>query len=187
MSIISNYASKIDAVIFNSPRIVLGLIFGLTIFFATQIPAVRMYSDFADELPKSHPYIQLHNGIKGNFSGAKVINVGVEVVEGDIINNETLRLRHDITQAVDSLTGVNHNLVASLTHRTTRKVWLTEMGNINSEPYFKPQSPAMSESQFKSLRKDIIANLRFYGPLVSPEMKTTLIKAKLKEGAWDYE
>lgn len=187
MSIISNYASKIDAVIFNSPRIVLGLIFGLTIFFATQIPAVRMYSDFADQLPQSHPYIQLHNEIKDNFGGANVINVGVEVVEGDIFNNETLRLIHDITQAVDSLTGVNHNLVASLTHRTTRKVWLTEMGNINSEPYFKPQSPAMSESQFKSLRKDIIANPRVYGPLVSPDMKTALIKAQLNEGALDYE
>jgi len=187
MSRVAHLFHQLDVSIFNSPRIVLSLILALTIFFGLQIPGVRMYSDFADQLPQSHPYIQLHNEIKDNFGGANVIIVGIEVKEGDIFSNETLHLIHDVTQAVDNLPGVNHNLVASFTHRTTRQVWLTEMGNINSDPYFKPQDPALTEADFEQLRKDIVANPRVYGPLVSPDMKTALIKAQLNEGMLDYE
>ncbi|HIL85640.1 MAG TPA: transporter, partial [Pseudomonadales bacterium] len=187
MSRVAHLFHQLDVSIFNSPRIVLSLILALTIFFGLQIPGVRMYSDFADQLPQSHPYIQLHNEIKDNFGGANVIIVGIEVKEGDIFSNETLHLIHDVTQAVDNLPGVNHNLVASFTHRTTRQVWLTEMGNINSDPYFKPQDPALTEMDLEQLRKDIVANPRVYGPLVSPDMKTALIKAQLNEGMLDYE
>ena len=187
MSRVSHLIHKLDVGIFNSPRIVLGLILGLTIFFGLQIPGIKMFSDFADQLPQSHPYIQLHNQIKDNFGGANVIIVGVEVKDGDIFSNETLRLINDVTQAVDRLPGVNHNLVASFTHRTTRQVWLTEMGNINSDPYFKPQDSPLTEEQLEQLRKDIVANPRVYGPLVSPDMKTALVKAQLNEGMLDYE
>ena len=186
MSKISHLRQLLDTKIFNHPRVVLGLILLATVFFAMQIPAVRMYSDFADQLPQSHPYIQLHNEIKDNFGGANVIIVGVEVEEGYIFSNETLHLIHEVTQAVDSLPGVNHNLVTSFTHRTTRQVWLTEMGNINSDPYFKPQDPALTEAQLGQLRKDIVANPRVYGPLISPDMKTALVKAQLNEGKLDY-
>lgn len=187
MSRVSHFFHKLDAGIFNHPRVILALILGLTLFFGLQIPGVKMYSDFADQLPQSHPYIQLHNEIKDNFGGANVIIVGVQVEDTDIFSNDTLHLIHEVTQAVDSLPGVNHNLVASFTHRTTRQVWLTEMGNINSDPYFNPQDPPLTEDQLAQLRKDIVANPRVYGPLVSPDMKTALVKAQLNERMLDYE
>lgn len=187
MSRISHFFHEIEVKLFAQPKLVLGIILLITIWFGTQIPSVRMYSDFADQLPQSHPYIQLHNEIKDNFGGANVIVVAVEVEEGDIFNNDTLKLLHEVTQAVDSLPGINHNLVSSFTHRTTRQVWLTEMGNINSDPYYKPQDPPLTEAMFDQLRKDIVANPRVYGPLVSPDMKTGLVKAQLNEGELDYE
>lgn len=187
MSAVIHFFKNLDKKIFHNPKIVLGFILGLTIFFGLQIPSVRMYSDFSDLLPQSHPYIQLHNEIKDNFGGANVIIVGVEVKDGDIFSNETLRLVHEVTQAVDSLPGINHNLVTSFTHRTTRQVWLTEMGNINSDPYFKPQDPALTIDQLIQLKKDVVANPRVYGPLISPDMKTALVKAQLNEGMLDYE
>lgn len=178
---------RIEATIFAHPKSILAGIFLLTLFFGAQIPALKMYSDFADLLPQSHPYIQLHNEIKDNFGGANVIIVGVEVEEGDIFSNEALQLIHSVTQAVDELPGVNHNLVTSFTHRTTRKVWLTELGNIVSDPYFKPQDPPLDEQQLATLRQEIVANPTVYGPLVSPDMKMALVKAQLNEGALDYE
>lgn len=187
MSTVIHLFKNLDKQIFHNPKIVLGFIVGLTLFFALQIPSVRMYSDFSDLLPQSHPYIQLHNEIKDNFGGANVIIVGVEVKDGDIFSNEALGLVHEVTQAVDSLPGINHNLVTSFTHRTTRQVWLTEMGNINSDPYFKPQDPALSVDQLIQLKKDVVANPRVYGPLISPDMKTALVKAQLNEGMLDYE
>ena len=187
MSKFSRLFHNIELSIFRNPKTILGAIALLTLFFAAQIPSLRMYSDFADLLPQSHPYIQLHNEIKDNFGGANVIIVGIEVEEGDIFTNETLQLINTVTQRVDELPGVNHNLVTSFTHRTTRKVWLTEMGNINSDPYFKPQDPPLSEQDLEALRKEIVANPIVYGPLISPDMTMALVKAQLNEGALDYE
>lgn len=178
---------NIDDYVFRHPRTWLTLIALLTCFFALQIPALKMYSDFADLLPQSHPYIQLHNEIKDNFGGANVIIVGVEITEGDIFSNDSLATIHRVTQAVDSLPGVNHNLVTSVTHRNSRHVWLTEFGSINSEPYYKPLDGDMSEAQLAEVRENVIANPRIYGPLVSPDMKVALIKAQLNEGQLDYE
>ena len=187
MSKLSHLFHILELSIFRNPKVILGAILLVTVFFAAQIPSLRMYSDFADLLPQSHPYIQLHNEIKDNFGGANVIIVGIEVEEGDIFSNETLQLINTITQRVDELPGVNHNLVTSFTHRTTRKVWLTEMGNINSDPYFRPQDPPLSEQDLASLRKEIVANPIVYGPLISPDMTMALVKAQLNEGALDYE
>ena len=159
----------------------------VTLFCLAQVSGVKMYSDFADLLPQSHPYIQLHNEIKDGFGGANVIIVGVSVDSGDIFSNETLKLIHEVTQAVDELPGVNHNLVTSFTHRTTRKVWLTELGNIVSDPYYRPQDPALSADELNALRKSVVANPIVYGPLISPDMKMALVKAQLNEGALDYE
>ncbi|MBN0986952.1 efflux RND transporter permease subunit [Amphritea pacifica] len=183
---ITHLLHNLDERIFNSPKIVLGLILVITLFFASQIPGVKMYSDFADLLPQEHPYIVLHNEIKESFGGANVVIVGVEVENGDIFSNEALARIHRITQAVDNLPGVNHNLVASITHRNSRKVWMTPEGNVNSESYYDPQGGELSAAGLEALRQDIVANPRVYGPLVSPDMKMALVKAQLNEGQLDY-
>lgn len=177
---------NIDNIVFRHPKIILGIISLITLFFAYQIPHVKMYSDFSDLLPQEHPYIELHNEIKESFGGANVITVGVEVNDGDIFTNEALAKIDRITLAVDSLPGVNHNLVASVTHRNSRKVWMTPEGNVNSEAYYDPQGDNLSASELTKLRSAVIADPRVYGPLVSPDMKMALIKAQLNEGQLDY-
>jgi len=61
---------KLEAYVFYHPRIFLAAIFLLTVFFASRIPYLEMYSNFADLLPQKHPYIQLHNEVKDTFGGA---------------------------------------------------------------------------------------------------------------------
>lgn len=187
MSVGGRLASLVERTVFTWPKTYLALIGVITVFCLAQVSGVRMYSDFADLLPQSHPYIQLHNEIKDGFGGANVIIVGVSVESGDIFTNDTLQLIHQVTQAVDELPGVNHNLVTSFTHRTTRKVWLTELGNIVSDPYYQPQDPALSDDDLAALKKSVVANPIVYGPLISPDMKMALVKAQLNEGALDYE
>ncbi|GGB86942.1 RND transporter [Marinobacterium zhoushanense] len=172
--------------VFDYPKTILGLILLATLFFAAQVPNLKVYSDFADLLPQTHPYIQLHNEIKESFGGANVIIVGVEFTDKDIFDNDALARIHRITQAVDSLPGVNHNLVASVTHRNSRKVWLTPEGNVNSESYYNPEHTDLSAAQLDQLRKDVVADARVYGPLVSPDMHMALVKAQLIEGQLDY-
>ena len=187
MSKITHFFHNIDTYLFRHPRTYLLFIALVTGFFAWKIPGLKMYSDFADLLPQTHSYIELHNEIKDTFGGANVIIVGIEVEQGDIFTSETLALIHRMTLAVDSLPGVNHNLVTSLTHRNSRKIWLSPMGNIESESYYKPEEPNLSQEKLDEMRQDIVANPRIYGPLVSPDMKMALIKAQLNEGQLDYE
>ena len=182
----THWLHRLDGQVFRHPKIILGLILAATLFFAAQIPAVKIYSDFADLLPQTHPYIELHNEIKESFGGANVIIVGVESTKGDIFTNDTLARIHRITQAVDSLPGVNHNLVVSVTHRNSRQVWLTPEGNVNSEPYYNPEHQSLSDGELAQMRKAIGADPRVFGPLVSPDMKMALVKAQLNEGQLDY-
>lgn len=182
----THWLHQLEMSAFRHPKAILAAIVALTLFFAAQIPGVKMYSDFADLLPQTHPYIELHNRIKGSFGGANVIIIGVEVEQGSIFTNDALQKIHQVTQAVDSLPGVNHNLVASVTHRNSRKVWMTPEGNVNSESYYDPQGGAMSAAALAGLEKDIMADPRVYGPLVSPDKRMALVKAQLVEGQLDY-
>ncbi|MCF7200775.1 efflux RND transporter permease subunit [Pseudomonas oligotrophica] len=173
--------------LFRHPRTVLAVIAALTLLFALRIPGLKVYTDFADLLPQEHPYIQLHNSIKDTFGGANVLAVAVEFEDGDLFSNDNLALVDRLTQAVDSLPGVNHNLVSSLTHRNSRKIWLTEVGSINSEPYYQSEFGPLDEAQLAAMKADVLANPRVYGPLVSPDLKVALVKAQLIEGQLDYE
>ncbi len=183
----THFMHLLEMWIFSNPRKVLSLIAILTLVFALRIPGLKIFTDFADLLPQQHPYIELHNSIKDSFGGANVLVVGVEFEQGDMFTNENLAKIDRITQAVDSLPGVNHNLVSSVTHRNSRKVWLTEVGSINSEPYYDSTRGQYSGQALDAMRADVAANPRVYGPLVSPDFKTALVKAQLIEGKLDYE
>lgn len=172
--------------LFANPRIVLSLIFAVTLAFATQIPKLRVYTDFSDLLPQRHAYIQTYNRIKENFGGANVLVVAIEVKEGTVFNNSTMRLLNQATQGIDNLPGVNHNLLSSLTHRSSRNVFVTPEGNIASKPYFDVQAPDLNAAQLDEMRKAVLANPRIIGLLVSPDLKSVLIKAPLNEGSVDY-
>jgi predicted RND superfamily exporter protein len=172
--------------LFANPKIVLSLIIGVTLLFGLALPQLRVYSDFGDLLPQNHSYIQTYNRIKENFGGANMIVVSIEVEKGTIFNDETLRLIQEATQGVDNLPGVNHNLVSSLTHRTVRKVYLSEEGSFMSEPYYDPIKPQRTVAELEQTKNDVIANPALYGLLVSPDLKAALIKAQLNESGIDY-
>ena len=176
----------VEVFVFYHPRVFLAMILVATIFFASRIPYLEMYSNFADLLPQEHPYIQLHNDVKDTFGGANNVVVAISVDEGDIFNADTLARIHQLTQGVDSLPGVNHNLVRSLTHRTVRKTWLTEMGSMNSQAYYDPLKEGYTEEELAKTRLDVMANPTVYGLLVSPDLKSALIKATFNEGQLDY-
>jgi predicted RND superfamily exporter protein len=185
-SVISRFFRMVEVFVFYHPKTFLAVILLATMFFASRIPYLEMYSNFADLLPQEHPYIQLHNDVKDTFGGANNVVMAISVEQGDIFNSDILSRIHRLTQGVDSLPGVNHNLVRSLTHRTVRKTWLTELGNMNSTAYYDPLYPDMSEEQLAQLRLDVMANPSVYGLLVSPDLKSALIRGTFNEGQLDY-
>ncbi len=172
--------------LFDNPRIVLAFILSITVLFALALPRLRVYTDFADLLPQNHAYIKVYNRIKESFGGANVIVMSIEVDQGTIFNPDTLKLVHEATQGIDSLPSVNHNLVSSLTHRTSRKVYLSPEGGFVSESYYDATKPPADQAALDKLQRDVQANPTIYGLLVSPDMKAALIKAQLNEGSVDY-
>jgi predicted RND superfamily exporter protein len=187
MNTIAKQLSKIDRIVFHYPKVTLGLILLVTLFFAYQVPAVRLVSEFSDLLPQEHEYIQTHNEIRETFGGANNVVIVVKVENGDIFKPEILKKIHRITQKVDSITGINHNLVTSLTHRTTRKVWLNEYGTLKSASYFDPLQKTFTEQELHKLKEDVLSNPRVYGLLVSPDLSSALIRGTLNEGELDYQ
>lgn len=183
----ATHIRKIDRVVFAAPRITLIVILAITVFFAWQIPGVKIVSDFADLLPQEHPYIKLHNSIRDTFGGANNIILSLEVEDGTIFTNDTLQRIHRLTQGVDSLAGINHNMVTSVTHRTTRKVWLSVEGTVRSAPHFDPSKDAYDDRDLQVMMSEVVANPRVFGLLVSPDLKSALIRGTLNEGALDYE
>lgn len=173
--------------LFANPKIVLGFILAVTVLFAAALPKLRIFSDFSDLLPQNHPYIKVYNRIKENFGGANMIVMAIEVEKGTIFNDATLKLIHEATQGMDSLPSVNHNLVSSLTHRTSRKVYLSQEGSFESDPYYDPAKPNHTTAELEQLKKDVIANPTLYGLLVSPDLKAALIKVQLNESEVDYQ
>ncbi len=182
---ITHTLHKAEEWIFANPKIVLSLIFLVTLVFAAALPKLRIYSDFSDLLPQEHSYIQTYNRIKENFGGANMIVMAIEVEQGTIFNNDTLKLVHEATQGVDNLPSVNHNLVSSLTHRTARKVFLSPEGSFVSQPYYDP-AKNYSADELAQMQRDVIANPNLFGLMVSPDFKAALIKAQLNESELDY-
>ena len=172
--------------LFDYRKLVLTVIFLVTAFFATQIQYVKMLSDFSDLLPQDHPYIKLHNSIRDTFGGANIITLAVKVDHGTIFTNDTLARIFRITQALDSVQNINHDLLSSLTHRNTRRVFMTPDGSVRSKKFYDPHHGHYSDAELATMRSDVLGSANVYGVLVSPDMKAALIKGTLNEGALDY-
>ncbi|MCU0963190.1 MAG: MMPL family transporter [Pirellulaceae bacterium] len=187
MSRFSRGLYRFVEIVWRYPRTVLLIIAAITVAFALRVPGVRIVSDFADLLPQQHPYIQLHNEIRDTFGGANNIIVALTVEEGTIFTNDTLDRLHRITQGVDELEGINHNLVTSLTHRNVRKVWLAGEGTVESMPFYDPLKGVYTAAELDAMREDVLADPRVFGLLVSPDLKSALVRGTLNEGMLDYE
>ena len=121
------------------------------------------------------------------MAGRTILLSSVTVEDDSIFSNETLDRIHRITLAVDALEGINHNLVTSLTHRNVRKVWLSGEGTVKSSTYFDPLKGGYSDAELDGIRQDVLADSRVFGLLVSPDLKSALVRGTLNEGALDYE
>lgn len=165
---------------------ILALVALVTLGFATQIPYLRITTDFEGLLPQDNPFIKVHNEIRGLFGGANVLTVAVEVEDGSIFTNANLAAIDRVTKAIDNLPGVNHNLVSSITHRTSRFISLTEEGSVRSEVYYNPALGPMTDEQVAVMKAKVLVDPRVFGLIVSPDLKAALVKAQFVDGQLDY-
>lgn len=186
MTVLHRVMSALPDHLFRWRHAIVSVVAVATLGFALQIPALRITTDFEGLLPQNNPFIKVHNQIRGLFGGANVLSVAVEMGQGSILSSEGLAAIDRVTKAVDALPGVNHNLVTSLTHRTTRFISLTEDGTVRSEIYYNPALGPLDATRLDQLRHRVTGDPRVFGILVSPDLKAALVKAQFVDGALDY-
>ena len=104
----------------------------VTGFMAWQALSIEMSTSFNDLLPYRHPFVRVHFRFADQFGGANNVNVMLKVEKGDVFSVGAMRKIYDMTQAMDRVTGVNHDQIESVGHRTTR--YLTVSGGTIATP-----------------------------------------------------
>ncbi|HXG18086.1 MAG TPA: MMPL family transporter [Methylomirabilota bacterium] len=145
---------------------------------------MTMSTSFSDLLPYRHPFVQVHMRFANQFGGANNVNVMLTVKNGDVFTKEVLRKIYDMTQAMDRVTGVNHDQIESIGHRTTR--YLTVLGGTIATPPIMRRPPKTDE-EVEEIKKICYNTDSVYGQLVSLDGKALLIKANFIEGRLDYK
>ena len=155
-----------------------------TLIFAVFALRLDLVSRFDELLPQNHPFIQVHNQYAPTFGGANTIMLMLEVKEGTIFTKETLSKIFEMTQLVDKIHGVNHELINSIAHRTNRRVRMLSGGMQVVEPVMA-HAPKNAE-EVELVRRIVHTSRNLYGVLVSLDEKAALITATFIEGRLDY-
>ena len=155
-----------------------------TAFMGYKASHIEMSTAFNDLLPYRHPFVQVHFKFANQFGGANNVNVMLKVEKGDVFTKEILKKIFDMTQAMDRITGVNHDQIASIGHRTTR--YLTVLGGTIATPPVMRRPPKTDE-EVEEIKKICYNTESIYGQLVSLNGQALLIKANFIEGRLDYK
>ena len=156
----------------------------ITLIFAVFALRLNMVTRFDELLPQNHPFIQVHNQYSGTFGGANTITIMLEVKEGTIFTKETLTKIFEMTQRLDKIYGVNHDLINSIAHRTNRRVRMLSGGMQVVEPVM---GNAPKNNQEVDLVRQIVHTSRnLYGVIVSLDEKAALITATFIEGRLNH-
>ena len=166
-------------------KIVLIGVAAVTLVFAAFALQLDLVTRFDEQLPQTHEFIQTHNEYAATVGGANTLQIMLEVKDGNIFNQETLTKVFEITKRLDTLYGINHDLINSLAHRTNRRIQLKAGGLTEIEPIMD-RAP-QNENDVKRVRDIVYTTPNLYGVLVSLDEKATLLQATFVEGRIDHQ
>lgn len=157
----------------------------VTVFFFYQCSRLTVRTDFNNLIPQKHPFIKVHNMIRGVFGGANQVLIMVQVRDGDIFNPETLEKIKWITQEVESIPGVDPNKIRSIASSKLKDFQFSS-GAMSITAIMFPDVPK-DEAGLRDLKDKIYSNPRYYGQYVSYDSKKALIMVDFFEEAVDYD
>ncbi|AQV94164.1 RND transporter [Cupriavidus necator] len=164
---------------------VVALIACVTALMAVCAAGVSMKTDLDDLMPRSHPYIGVHERFKQNFGGSNIVSVMLEVREGDIFNRAVLEKVRRVTQELQHVDGVNQFQIISLASKKLKDIRGSTEG-IDFVPLMWPEVP-QSPEQMAALRNAVLGNPLVYGAYVSRDLKATLVTVDFYDHAIDYQ
>jgi hypothetical protein len=155
----------------------------LTAIMAWFAAGVRLSTRLGDLLPYRHPFIEVHRRYADRFGGANQITIMIESRSGNVFTVATLGKIFRMTQELDRLPAVNHDLIDSIGHRTCR--YLRQDGGVIMFPpvmWGPPKTPGDAEE----IRKIVHYSENLHGILVSLDDRAALIHVSFHEDRIDY-
>ncbi|WP_341317575.1 MMPL family transporter [Paraburkholderia sp. IMGN_8] len=161
---------------------ILGCVTALMSVFAFQ---VSMKTDLDDLMPRTHPYIGIHERFKQSFGGSNIVSIMLEVKQGDIFKKTTLEKIQKVTRELQHVNGVNQYQIVSLASKKIKDIRGSTDG-IEFVPLMWPDVPK-SEQDIASLRNAVMNSPLVYGSYVSRDLKAALITVDFYDSSVDYE
>jgi hypothetical protein len=160
------------------------LVLALTAFFAVQLRNVRLHTDFFDFYPRQHPYIKFYNEFRKMFGTANIMNVIIEVKNGDIYNPKTLQKIDQITKFMINTKGVVPYQILSIAHPAVNSAQVTQ-GAVQVRPIFYPGVPQTQEDA-ERVRFAVYANPNIRGVYVAHDDTAAVVNVGFWEEALDF-
>jgi predicted RND superfamily exporter protein len=156
----------------------------ITMFFAYFAVQTDVVTKFEDQQPTSHPYIKVHQKFKDTFGGSNIVTFMVKSKEGDIFQLPVLTKIQELTQGLVKIDAVNEFQIISLAGKKLKEVKASTEG-IESKPYMWPDLPK-NQDEINYLKDAVLRNPLVYGPVVSHDLKSTLITVDFFDNLIDY-
>jgi predicted RND superfamily exporter protein len=161
---------------------VLGILTAIMCWFAVH---VVIKTDLDDLMPRTHPYIGVHERFKQTFGGSNVVSVMVGVEQGDIFRKPVLEKIQKITRDLQHVDAVNPFQITSLASKKLKDIRGSTDG-IDFTPLMWPNLPA-NDDEMGRLREAVLNNQLVYGAYVSTDLKSALITVDFYDHQVDYE
>jgi uncharacterized protein len=159
------------------------LLLAITAYFGYGVSKLTIATSFVDFFPRNHPYVRLYHDY-GRYGGAQTLTLMVQVKQGDIYNEKTLKKIQDINFDVDLLPAVIHQSIRSLA--SYRVTYVTALpGNLVSKTYMYPDVPT-TRADIDELRRQINIHRQEIRYLVSDDGRSAAIVASFTEGRLNY-
>ncbi len=158
----------------------------MTAFFGYFAAKTELVTSFGDLLPQNHPFVKIAHQYEQYFGSVNTVTVMIEVKEGDIYTESTVKKIVNITRNMDLVYGIQHGSVRSLANAS----------------YFRPlaggvilNSPILPNGQIPETAQDL-DELRgnvhknpgvVYGRFVSLDDRAAIIEASFLESRLDYK
>ncbi len=151
--------------------------------FAARFAGLKIITNLDDFIPQGHPYAQVHKMMEDLFEGGDMVQVAIEVREGDVINVDTLQKVLRITKKIYLLEGIIPPRLVSLFDIKTKLV----RGNPDGwESIRLAKVVPQKDEELEALRENLRSDELLYGRLISKDWKAILILAEFGEVDYGY-
>lgn len=163
-----------ERIIFDNRKWLLVVFALLTAFLVSQLPNLKMDTNFLKMIPREHSYIQaMEAHLKDLGASGTPIQISVEQVDGDIFDPEYLEVLRKVSDELFFIQGVDRNSLKSLWTPNVRWSAVTEEGFEGDVVITASSKTDMEELKRNVLRSGMV------GILIADNFKSTIVQANL--------